>query len=95
MFRFEWDRHKAASNLNKHRVGFDEATSVFGDALARIFDDEGQPDAEAREIIVGYSAAGRLLLVSFIERADNTIRIISARLATRRERRNHEQTIGS
>jgi hypothetical protein len=89
--RFEWDVHKARANIRKHGVSFDEAATVFRDRLASIFDDEDHSIEESREIIIGRSAAGRLLLVSFTEKADNTIRIISARVATKRERRNYEE----
>ncbi|MDW7710459.1 MAG: BrnT family toxin [Deferrisomatales bacterium] len=89
--RFEWDRRKAAGNLRKHGVSFDEASTVFDDALGRIFDDEDHSEREPREIIVGHSAAGRLLLVSFTERGENVIRIISARPATPRERDDYEE----
>lgn len=71
--RFEWDKHKASRNLQKHGVSFDEASTIFHDPLARIFEDESYSQSEAREIIIGHSAAGRLLLVSFTERALNII----------------------
>lgn len=89
--RFQWDVHKARANIRKHGVSFDEAATVFRDRLASIFDDEDHSIEEFREIIIGHSAAGRLLLVSFAEKADITIRIISARVATKRERRNYEE----
>jgi hypothetical protein len=89
--RFEWDVHNARANIQKHGVSFDEAATVFRDGLASIFDDEDHSIEESREIIIGHSAAGRLLLVSFTEKADNTVRIISARVATKRERRNYEK----
>ncbi len=89
--RFEWDRDKAASNLEKHDVSFDEASTVFDDPLARIFDDEDHSLDERREIIVGHSILNRLLVVSFVERAEDVIRIISARTATRRERKDYEE----
>jgi uncharacterized DUF497 family protein len=89
--RFEWDRRKAAVNLQKHGVSFDEASTVFHNPLARIFDDEDHSEKEPREIIVGHSAAGRLLLVSFVERMENHIRIISARPTTMRERDDYEK----
>ena len=88
--KFEWDRTKAVSNLKKHGVSFVEAETVFGDAFAAIFLDEGHSVEEKREIIVGYSDRGRLLVISFTERADEIIRIISARRADPEERRNHE-----
>lgn len=66
--RFEWDPKKAASNLHKHRISFDEAVTVFKDPLALIFDDEGHSENEHREIIIGTSALRRLLLVCFFYR---------------------------
>jgi len=89
--RFEWDDHKARTNILKHRISFDEAATVFRDRLAYIFDDEDHSVAESREIIIGHSAAGRLLLVSFTEKTDKTVRIISARVAGRRERSDYEE----
>mgnify|MGYP002785061355 CR=1 FL=1 len=87
---FEWDQAKAERNLNKHGVSFDEAATVFHDALAAIFQDDDHSDEEEREILIGYSEKGRLLIVSFTERGE-AIRIISARKATRSERKNHEE----
>lgn len=88
--RFDWDESKAATNLKKHGVTFEEASSVFVDPLAAIFGDEAHSRDESREIIVGHSAEGRLLLVSFTERGE-AIRIIGARQATNRERRDYEE----
>ena len=88
---FEWDESKAAANFKKHHVSFEEAKTVFDNPLAIIFDDEAYSINERREIIIGHSQRNRLLLISFTERATNSIRIISARLATRRERENYEQ----
>lgn len=88
---FEWDTRKAEANSAKHGVAFDEAASVFLDPLAAIFDDDAHSMGESREIICGHSAPGRLLMVSFTERAWGIVRIISARLATRAERKDHEQ----
>ena len=87
--QFEWDRAKAESNVRKHRVSFDEAVTVFYNPLAATFDDPGHSVGERRLITVGYSSRGRLLVVAHAERAE-TIRIISARLATARERKRHE-----
>lgn len=87
--RFEWDPVKAASNLKKHRVSFDEAVTVFYDPLAATFDDPDHSVDERRLITVGYSAYGRLLVVCHIERGEG-VRLISARCATRRERKRHE-----
>jgi len=93
--RFEWDRQKARINIRKHRgVTFDEASTVFGDPLAAIFDDEGHSTGESREIIIGHSIVDRLLVVCFTERARDVIRIFSARLATQKEREDHEKHCG-
>lgn len=82
---FEWDNNKATSNIKRHQVGFEEAVSVFSDPLAVIFDDEEHSVDELREIIIGRSINNRLMLVCFTERGQ-AIRIISARLATKKER---------
>jgi len=89
--RFEWDSRKAASNVAKHGITFDEASTVFGDPLAAIFDDADHSQDELREIIIGHSVLGQLLLVSFTERDKMVVRIISARKATRRERKDYEE----
>lgn len=86
---FEWDEDKAAANRQKHEVSFAEAQTVFADRLAVIFDDPQHSARETREIVIGYSETGRLLLVSFTERGEN-MRLISARAATSQERKNHE-----
>ena len=91
--RFQWDRAKAASNGRKHGDTFDEACTVFDDELARIFDDEDHSTEEAREIIIGHSTVGRLLVVSFSGFSNDVVRIISARAATRRERRDYEESV--
>jgi uncharacterized DUF497 family protein len=87
--RFEWDADKAAANLKKHRVSFDEAVTVFYDPMAATFSDPDHSDDENRHITVGYSARERLLVVCHVERGAGT-RLISARGATARERRRHE-----
>ncbi|MCC5630418.1 BrnT family toxin [Nostoc sphaeroides CHAB 2801] len=87
---FEWDKSKAAANLKKHGVSFEEAKTVFGNSLAVIFDDEAHSTDEQREIIIGHSQQNLLLLICFTERS-NAIRIISARLATRKEREDYER----
>jgi uncharacterized DUF497 family protein len=91
--RFEWDGRKAASNLTKHGISFEEAATVFDNPLAVIFDDETHSDDEQRELIIGHSADGRLLIVAFTELAEGVVRIISARRATRRERHDYEENI--
>lgn len=88
--KFEWDKSKALANLKKHLVSFEEAATVFSNPLALIFSDEIHSTGEYREIIVGHSKRNRLLFISFVERADRT-RIISARLATRKETERYEQ----
>ena len=78
-YRFTWNEDKAASNIVDHQgVTFDEASTVFESSLARIFDDEIHSVDERREIIIGPSIKGRLLLVCFTERPNEIIRIISA-----------------
>jgi uncharacterized DUF497 family protein len=91
--KFQWDPEKAARNLRKHGVSFDEAVTVFKDPLAFIFDDVEHSEQENREIIIGMSALRRILLVCFVERYQNTVRIISARSATRRENQDYEENI--
>jgi uncharacterized protein len=85
---FSWDERKAASNLKKHGVSFDEAATVFADPLALAIDDALEP---ARTLLVGMSNRQRLLLVVHVELDDATIRIISARRATSHERRRYEE----
>ncbi len=88
--QFEWDPEKAATNLGKHGVSFDEAATVFEDDLSLNGHDPDHSVGEVRFIIFGISSAGRLLVVSHTERG-NRIRIISARPATRPERRLYEE----
>ncbi len=87
---FEWDRDKALANLRKHGVIFEEASSVFGDALAITFNDPLHSVREHRYLAFGVSHSGVLLVVSFAERRKR-IRIISARRATRAERNIYEE----
>jgi hypothetical protein len=75
-------------------VSFDEALTVFADPLARIFDDEDHSIDEQREIIIGHSVGQGLLVVCFSARED-TVRIFSARRATKRERRDYEENVQS
>jgi len=79
---FEWSGTKAAGNLKKHGDSFDEAETMFDDNHAYIQEDEPHSDDEPREIIIGYSEHNRLLMVSFVQRAVNPIRLISARPVT-------------
>ena len=86
MIQFEWDTTKAASNLKKHGISFDEAKSVFYDEFAVQFFDEEHSTSEERFLLLGMSTGGRFLLVCHCEREEgNLIRIISARKATKTE----------
>ena len=89
--KFEWDPEKAESNLRKHDISFEEAITVFNDALAMIFHDEEHSEDDHREIIVGTSALRSIVLVCFVERVEDTIRIFSARRATKNETKDHEK----
>lgn len=88
--RFEWDAQKAASNLAKHGVSFNEARTVFGDTLGRIVDDARHSIGERRFVLLGYSEQRRLLAVMFTDLGE-AIRLISARKATRHERSSYEE----
>ena len=90
LMEFEWDQNKAASNLSKHGVSFDEAKTVFNDSLYVDFFDPDHSYNEHRYIIIGQSLNKRLLLVAYTER-ENTIRLVNAREATRRERKDYEE----
>lgn len=87
---FEWDAQKAAKNLSKHGVTFDEAKTIFDDPLYIDFYDPDHSDEEERHLIIGESQRGRLLIVSYTERED-TARLISAREATPAERKDYEE----
>ena len=89
---FEWDENKAKTNLTKHGVSFEEASTVLGDPLSLTFPDPAHSQAEDRFIILGLSHQRKLLVVVHTERGDN-IRVISARRASRKERRNYEESI--
>jgi uncharacterized protein len=83
---------KASSNLAKHGVAFEDAATVFLDPLAMTFSDPDHSIEERREITIGYTMKGNLVLVSHCERGDG-IRIISARHTTKLERRQYEQSL--
>ena len=87
---FKWDPRKAAANLDKHGIDFHEGATVLDDTLSTTFPDLDHPISERRFVTVGMSGSGRLLVVVHVERAD-TIRIISARRATRHEQRFYEE----
>lgn len=90
---YEWDPKKAEANLRKHGVSFEEAATVFVDLLAVTYPGPDHSDEENREITIGYSTKQRPLFVSHCPRRGH-IRIISARRATRKERKQHEEIIG-
>ena len=92
---FEWDANKAQANLKKHRIGFDEAKTIFADPHSITYVDEFHSDDEERYISIGYSAQHRILLAvhTEYEQSDETIviRIISCRKATPAERKYYEE----
>jgi uncharacterized protein len=87
---FEWDAKKAEINKRKHRVTFQEATTVFGDPLAITFADPDHSEAEERYLTFGMSERRRLLVVSHANRGGRT-RIVTARLTSRKERNIYEE----
>ncbi len=87
---FEWNSDKAARNLEKHDVSFQEATTVFNDLLSITFPNPDHSIGESRYVIIGLSRFGQLLVVAHTDR-ENKVRIISARKATRKERRFYEE----
>jgi uncharacterized DUF497 family protein len=91
MLEFEWDAKKAALNLRKHDVAFEEARTVFRDPMAASDSDPDHSLAEDRYLTFGVSATGRMLAVAHTYR-NGKIRIISARLATRMERKLYEES---
>ena len=92
---FEWDDAKFEANLRKHGIDFRDAATVFGDPLAADFDDARHSKDERRMYTVGYTERNDLLFVLYVTRADHgvdVLRLISARRADPKERRNHEQS---
>lgn len=87
---FEWDEKKAAINLEKHGVSFEEAQTVFDDPFFLVFPDYAHSKGEARYIILGESSEWRALVVVYTERG-HTTRIISAREADKQEQRDYEE----
>lgn len=85
---FEWDPEKAEANRKKHGVSFEEASTVFHDPLHVVVADPRHSAHEERSVLFGRSAAGRVLAVMHTERAER-VRLISARLATSKERRQY------
>lgn len=88
--QFEWDDNKARANLAKHDVSFEEASTVFADAGSITIPDPAHSQAEDRFVVLGQSHRQRLLVVVHTERGDK-IRLISARRASRNERRHYEE----
>jgi len=86
--RYVWDPKKARSNEQKHGVTFEEAVTSFADPLAVVVDDRVHPE---RVVLIGMSWEARILLTVFIEKGADEVRLISARLATRPERRRYEE----
>lgn len=89
--RFEWDEQKAAGNRAKHGISFNEAATVLGDSLGWTYPDHDHSELERRWITIGASQTGRVLVVAHSDEGQGTIRIISARRATRKERRFYEE----
>ncbi len=89
-FEFEWDVEKARLNERRHGVSFEEAETVFDDPYARVAFDPDHSVTEHRLMLIGHSYRQRLLFVSFTER-EGYLRLISARKATRRERKGYEE----
>ena len=90
--RFDWDPAKARANATKHGVTFEEASSIFSDPLTRtVLDTRHSTSLEDRWLTLGTSNHDRLLVVIHTDADDQTIRLISARPATRRERRDYER----
>jgi uncharacterized protein len=90
--KFEWDPQKAVKNFRKHQVSFEEAATVFGDALSTtVFDPDHSTDEEERYLTVGVSNRGRYLIISHTEPGDR-VRVISARKLTPAEREAYEET---
>lgn len=86
--RFTWDPTKARSNQRKHGIAFEEAVTAFADPLALVVDDLVHPE---RALLIGTSSKERIVVTVFVEKSEDETRIISARLATRPERRRFEE----
>lgn len=89
--RFSWDPRKAAANLRKHGVSFAEASTAFADPLSITVGDPDHSRDEHRFVLIGRSTRERILVVIHAERGESDIRLISARLASRQERRTYEE----
>jgi len=89
-YTFEWDAQKARRNVEKHGVSFEKAVTAFSDPLSQSIPDPDHSDSEERFILMGLSRRSRLVVVAYTERGDR-IRLITARLASRREKREYEE----
>jgi len=89
-YEFEWDAAKAEGNYRKHGVSFEDAVTAFRDPLAILLSDPSHSIEEERYLVLGRTDSDRLIVIAFVERPPRT-RLISARLATRRERRQYEE----
>lgn len=89
--QFAWDEKKAATNLARHGVSFEEAATVFGDPLSDTFDDPDHSVVERRFVIIGMSKKGRILIVAHTDDGE-VVRLISAREPTRKERGFYEES---
>jgi uncharacterized protein len=89
--RFAWDEKKAASNLSKHGISFEEAATVFGDPLSDTFPDPDHSLEEYRFVIIGSSESGKILVVGHTDDG-KLVRIISAREVTHGERKSYEES---
>ena len=90
--RFDWDPNKAKTNIEKHGISFEEATTVFADEQAVLFDDPDHSEDENRSILLGFSAMAKMLIVCHCLREEgNVIRIISARKATKTEEKQYTE----
>jgi uncharacterized protein len=92
--KFEWDAEKNVANFKKHSLWFEEAQTVWADPFSSEYDDPEHSDEEDRFLRVGYSCRERVLVVVFCERHNGSVvRIISARRATPKERKDHEKGV--
>jgi len=87
---FEWNSKKARSNFNKHGISFDEASTVFEDTLATVYEDPDHSVEERRFLMIGLSSKGQLLHIAFADRGER-IRIVNARKVTKKEKRLYEE----
>lgn len=92
ILRFEWDENKNSINKRKHKISFEEASTVFYDENAILFDDPDHSIFEDRFLILGFTNTSRICIVSHCYRdSEGVIRIISARFASKKERRYYEE----